>query len=177
MSVSSWLGGLFSSGPSALMSRPGLNGASVTLHWEAAQLDVYLENDSAEAYDAVAYWNGLLGRRLFAPPMEAPMHVLTAFADPRVRAGMEGAIIVRVDASEVDHGQTHEEYDKRTGRLINAIITLPGKSKRLADVAKHEFGHALGLDHGPEGTLMAAHLPPPGYPAPLADYQLRALRK
>lgn len=176
MRLWSWLGSLFSPSRPAMMARPGLNGATVRLHWNASQLDVYLENDSPEAHDAVAYWNGLMGRRFFAPPMEAPLHILQAFANPKLRAGMEGAVLVRLDASDSDHGSTLEEYDKRTGRMISAIVTLPGRSRRLADVVKHEFGHVLGLDHSDDGTLMGPHLPPPGYPTPLAGYQLAAVR-
>ena len=177
MGFLSWLRAAVSStSPSPFMARLGLHGGMVTLHWPAgtSQLDVYLENDSPTAEEAVFYWNAQVGRRFFAPPIPPVADILRAFADPNLRPHLKGCVLVRMDLSDSDHGTTHIEYDKRTGAIINAIITLPGKSKHPAEVAKHEFAHALGLDHGPDGTLMAAHLA--DGPAPLAGYQARAVK-
>jgi hypothetical protein len=159
------------------MTRLGLNGGLVTLHWPAGtgQVDVYLESDSPTAEDAVIYWNAQIGRRFLAPPIPPVADILRAFASPTLRAHLKGAILVRMDETDSDHGVTHLEYDKRTGAIINAVITLPGRSRHPTEVAKHEFGHCLGLDHSGEGTLMAAHLAEGS--TPLAGYQARAVRE
>lgn len=177
MGVWSWLSGLFAPSGPAVMYRPGWTpGSRVRLYWAVTQLDVYLETDSPEAEEAVTYWNGVIGRRFFAPPMLAPTHTLAAFADEKVRAGMEGQILVRVDPTVSDHGDTRHEYDRRTGRAISAVVTLPGTSHRPFDVARHEFGHCLTLDHARDGTLMGPRLPPIGTPVPLDEAQARLVR-
>jgi len=174
MSIWSWARDLFRLYPPPFMARPGKDpGSIVRLGWRVRQVDVYMADDSVEAEGAVEFWNALVGRRFLAPPVPAIQDVLRAFADPVLRKNMQG-ILVRVDQGDEDHGSTREEYDERTGETLNAVVTLPGRSRRLLDVAKHEFGHGLGLAHGPEGTLMAPHLS--DGPNPLADYQLRAVR-
>lgn len=150
-------------------------GSLVTLHWRSIpQVDVYLESDSPSAEEAVIFWNGIIGRSFFAPPIPAIPDILRAFADPLIRANLKGAILVQVDATERDHGETDVRYDKRTGEMINAVITLPGFAHRPVETARHEFGHGLGLDHGPDGTLMGRGLT--DGPSPLASYQAKAVK-
>lgn len=174
MSIWSTVRDLFRLHAPPFMTRPGdPPGTVVTLGWRVEQIDVYMADDSVEAEEAVEFWNGVIGRRYLAPPMPAPPDVLRAFADPVLRRGMKG-ILVRVEPTDLDHGDTKEEYDRRTGETLNAIVTLPGLTPRSVMVARHEFGHGLGLAHGPDGTLMAPRIT--DGPNALAAYQAQAVR-
>lgn len=150
-------------------------GTSVTAHWDALPLDVYVveQGGDAEALAAVDYWNATAQHRVFREPTEALPETLHAFEHEATRAGLVGAVLVRGDGADPGHGETDLRYDRRTGRLINAVVSLHSRPVRI-EVAYHELGHALGLAHGPEGTLMAPRIGTG--PLPLADYQLAAVR-
>lgn len=177
MGVWSWLSGLFAPSGPAVMYRPGWTpGSKVRLYWPEFPLDVYLETENNQAYAAVDYWNRVAGKRLFNEPIPAINDILRAFGDRQIRAYLKRAVLIRTDITTSDHGDTQEEYDKRTGEMISALVTLPGASKRPQDVALHELGHVLTLDHAREGTLMGPRLPPIGTPVPLDEAQAKLVR-
>lgn len=158
---------------------PCLPGAPVThtAFWAQVPIDVWVRDPEADlvASAAVAWWNAQAGRPLFNPPAPALPATIAIFADREKRPLLERAVLVVVHGDDAGHGESDFRYDRRTGRLINVVVSVPAKPLRI-EVVHHELGHALGLAHCPiEGTLMHQGLPPVGE-VPLADYQLRAVR-
>lgn len=150
----------------------GENGAKVRAHWRDIPLDVYVVGGS-DVSASIVQWNDTAGRRLFNAQVPALPETVALFDDPAKRPYLERAILVRDDGDSPRHGSTDLRYDKRDGRLLNAVVTVHRYPSRI-EVHHHEMGHALGLAHGPAGTLMAATLAD-GW-IPLARYQADAVR-
>ena len=97
---------------------------------------------------------------------------LPALALTEVAVGSPADIAIRFTPGEGrTEGQAVTSFTKR-GLISKVEITIqgglaPGNSGGLGQIAKHEFGHALGLGHTDyEGNLMSPAVSPDPQPVP-----------
>jgi len=164
MSIWSFFHNLFSSkdvdtkDEEGLIERDGL-----PLIWKADSVEVKISSQLPFRYlgtcsEGIRRINAVIGREFLVINTDQLCNnnlPYIAFSDP----AMYGYIYIRMKIADIDGSgdlntaTTEHQYNKQTGQILSAVISLPDCPKRSNGYGRedkimlHELCHAIGLDH------------------------------
>lgn len=126
---------------------------SKELRWaRGSYVGVFVAGDALPYLDAIN--DAVLAYRevtgdLLQLPVAALDELVRAFKDPELRKAMSGVVLVARGPTDPKHGESDIEWDRRTGLILNVLVTLPVLPDPVlrSPVIIHEFGHVHGLAH------------------------------
>lgn len=92
------------------------------------------------------------------------------------RSPPAGHVTLRL--SDDEDGHTKHKYERDTGRILSAEVSVPEDAKYMVSLMLHELCHALGLDHDEStSSIMYPTLESGRAPGELSEADIKRLRR